>query len=363
MNFLIVGSGLSGATIARLAAEDGHNVKVIDKRDHIGGNVYDYMDEETGIRLSKYGAHIFHTNDEVVWEFVNRFSSWDRYEHRVLSRVGGVDVPVPVNRTTINTIFNMDLQSPEAVKEFMDTITMASDIKNSEDSAISRVGNRLYELMFKNYTIKQWAIEPKDLDASVMDRIPIRYDDEDRYFTDKYQAMPTNGYTAFMESLLDHKNIEVELGREFDKSKDINYDRVYFTGKIDGYFNEELGKLQYRSLEFKYETVDVDNYQPTSVVNYPGLEYEFTRIVDYKKFYNSESKKSIIAKEYSTSKGEPYYPIPTEENKSLYERYKEKAQQEETGNVKFVGRLANYKYFNMDQAIRNAIDKYKESIK
>ncbi len=360
MKILIVGAGLSGLTIARLAADEGHLITIIDKRNHIGGNIYDYIHPDTGIRLSKYGAHIFHTSDEDVWQFVNRFSQWTDYKHRVLSLVDNSLVPVPVNRNTINKIFNLDLQTEEEAQAFLDTVTYKGEVKNSEHSAKARVGNVLYEKMFKYYTKKQWDKYPSELDPSVMERIPVRVNTDDRYFNDTYEGLPKDGYTALAKNMVEHPNIIIKLSTAYDNSFK-GYDKVYFTGKIDTYFNNKFGKLEYRSLVFKYETVDVKDYQPTSVVNYPSLDYGYTRIIDYKKFYPIQSDKSIIAKEYSTDKGEEYYPVPNKANKDLYIKYQEEAERLEKDGIYFVGRLANYKYLNMDQAISNAIAVYKNT--
>jgi UDP-galactopyranose mutase len=356
-NNIVVGAGLSGATLARKLADDGNNVLVIDKRNHIGGNVYDYIDEKTNIRLSKYGAHIFHTSNEDVWEFVNRFSEWLPYEHRVLSFVNDKFVPVPVNITTVNVLFNLNIKNEDEMKEWLYNNQIKGDIKNSKDAALSRVGKELYELMFENYTKKQWDVDPIELDASVLERIPVRENFNDKYFSDKYEALPKNGYTEFVKNMLDHKNIEVRLNEEYD-NKHHKSNRLFFTGKIDSYFSDRFGKLEYRSLEFDYETHEVKNYQPSAVVNYPSLEYLYTRKIDYKKFYGTESDYSIIAKEYSTNNGEEYYPMPTSKNKEIYSKYQKAAKELEKKNVYFIGRLAEYRYFNMDQAIHSALQLY-----
>jgi UDP-galactopyranose mutase len=351
---LIVGCGLSGATLARKLAENGEQVLIIEKRNHIAGNVYDYKDKKTNILISKYGAHIFHTNIEEVWEFVNRFSKWISYEHKVLSFVNNKLVPVPVNITTVNKLFDLNIKNESEMIDWLEKNQIKTNIRNSKDAALSRVGEKLYKLMFENYTKKQWDLSPEQLEASVLERIPVRTNFNDKYFNDKYEALPENGYTEFVKNMLNHKNITVKVNTEYNK-KIHRSNRVFFTGKIDSFFAEKYGKLEYRSLNFKYKRVKVKNYQPNAVVNYPSLEYKFTRKIDYKKFYNTESEYSIIAQEYSTSIGEPYYPIPTQKNRDLYKNYQTEAEKLEKENIYFLGRLAEYKYYNMDQAIYSAL--------
>lgn len=352
---LIVGAGISGATLARKLADIGETVLVIEKRDHIGGNTYDYIDEHTGIRLSKYGAHIFHTNNDEVWEFVNKYSAWKPYQHRVLSYVKERYVPVPVNIKTVNDLFNLNIKNEIEMGKWLDKVQVKGEINNSRDAALSRVGLDLYELMFENYTKKQWDIYPEDLEPSVLERIPVRYDFYDRYFSDKYEGLPENGYTNFVKNILDHKNIKVELKTEYNDSF-TGYNKIFFTGKIDSYFQDKFGKLEYRSLDFSYETIKVKDYQPAAVVNYPSLDYPYTRVIDYKKFYPVSTDYSIIAKEYSSNTGEEYYPVPTPKNREIYALYQKEAQKLEDKGIFFVGRLAEYKYYNMDQAIASSIE-------
>lgn len=358
-DIIIVGAGISGATLAeRYATQLNKKVLILEKRDHIGGNCYDYYNED-GILVSKYGAHIFHTEYEDVWEYVNRFSKWRSYTHKVLSQVDGKLVPVPVNITTINTLFGLDLNNEQEMREWLaHEIVQIDHPQNSEESALSRVGRQLYEKMFHNYTKKQWDMEPSQLDASVLDRIPVRYSFDDRYFSDKYQAMPEAGYTKVFESMLDHPNISVQLSTDYFAVKDTleEYETLFFTGPIDQFFSYKFGKkLQYRSLKFVNETYHQEYFQSNSVINYPNEE-AFTRIVEYKHLTGQKSTKTTIAKEYPTWEGEPYYPVPSPENKALYEEYKKEAEKEENSHIHFVGRLANYKYFNMDQAFKNALD-------
>jgi UDP-galactopyranose mutase len=361
---LIVGSGLSGATIANLLARDNPQVKikVIDKRDHIGGNVYDYIDDETGIRVSKYGAHLFHTNDDDVWEYMSQFTEFVRWDHRVVSMVSDrLYVPVPVNINTVNAIDNCNISTPEEMDEWLRHNTVPNDVpKNSEEVSLARVGQLMYEKLFKHYTVKQWGRHPTTLDPSVMSRIPISRGFDDRYFHDKYQALPRDGYTAMIKKMLTADNIEVCLSTPWTDSMSDDVDVIIFTGPIDVYF-QGLPKLQYRSIEFKRQVIDCKGYmQPNSVVNYPSPDVPYTRTVEYKHFLHQKSEKTVLYHERTTDEGEPYYPIPDKANMELYERYRELAAHA-TG-VHFIGRLANYKYFNMDQAVRNAIDYYRENL-
>ena len=356
--YLVVGCGLSGVVIAeRIANKLNKKVTIIEKRDHIGGNCYDYVDEETNIRINKYGAHLFHTNHEDVWKYINLFDKWIRWEHKVLTFTDNKFVPMPVNITTINELCDESLQNEEDVKEWLKVNQVQyENITNSEEMAKSRIGNILYDKLIKEYTYKQWNKYPEELDKSVLERIPIRPNFDTRYFNDKYQALPHKGYTHFFERILDNKNIEVKLNIDyFEHIKDNSYDVIIFTGPVDSYFNN-LDKLEYRSIDFEIKKIKNMNYfQPNSVVNYPNKDVPFTRIVEYKHFLNQESKDTIIVSETTNDKGEPYYPVPNKRNLELYNKYKALAENEEKNNVYFVGRLANYKYFNMEEDILNSL--------
>ena len=363
--YLIVGCGITGATLAeRLATILGKKVLIIDKRDHIGGNCYDFTDEKTGIRMNKYGAHLFHTNNEKVWDYINKFGEWVRWEHHVVANVDDKFVPVPVNISTVNCLCNEHIQTDDEMRLWLNKTQIKCEPQNSEEMAISRVGITLYEKLFKPYTIKQWNKEPKELDASVLARIPVRDSYDARYFSDKYQVLPKNGYTDFVKNLLQSSNIEVRLNTDFEIFKQTDefkiVEGVIYTGPIDAYFkNRGLPKLEYRSIDFKIETIKniKGYYQPNSVVNYPDKDIPYTRIVEYKHFLNQKSKDTVIVSETTNDKGEPYYPVPNKKNKELYEKYKLFAEEEETEkNVHFIGRLASYKYFNMDKAIEVALD-------
>jgi UDP-galactopyranose mutase len=359
IDILIIGAGISGAVLAERYATIGKKVLIIEKRNHIAGNCYDYVDEN-GILVSKYGAHLFHTNDESVWEYVIKFSEWYPWEHKVIARVGDKTVPIPVNITTVNELFGTSITNEEEMKTWLEEHrSPIAQPSNGEEAVLSRVGPILYEKMFKHYTKKQWDKYPAELDASVLERIPVRTNFDDRYFSDTYQVLPRGGYTQLFENILDHPNIEVLLETDYFDVKDqySNYEKLFYTGPVDRFFEFKhslLEKLEYRSINFVSETVDAEFFQENSVVNYPGTEVDFTRIIEYKHFGNQKSDKTTIVKEFTVDEGEPYYPVPNPRNQEIYARYKAEADQ--LTDIYFVGRLANYKYFNMDQAFKNALD-------
>ena len=376
----IVGAGLSGSVIAENYARLlGQTSLIIEKRHHIGGNCFDYIDDDTGIRVSLFGAHLFHTKHERVWEYVNKFSEWVNYEHKVLGVVNGKTVPIPVTIDTVNTLFDMNIQTTEEMDEFMkkervvfnDENGNPREAKNSEEVALMNVGQRLYDLIFKPYTFKQWAKYPAELGPEVLSRIPVRNDHDGRYFSDPHQALPKNGYTSIFENMLKSPKITILTNTDYFEVKDkLKCKRLYYTGPVDAYFSN-LGwpKLEYRSLSFE-RVVQKDTpgyFQEASVVNHPqshnvnGEEVDFTRIVEYKHLLNQTSDHTIYFIERSKDGGEPYYPVPNQENKELYKRYQEMAEKEE--GVTFVGRLANYKYFNMDDAILNALELFDKDTK
>jgi UDP-galactopyranose mutase len=359
-DILIVGAGLSGSTIAREYADRGVSVLIIDKRNHIGGNVYDFIDEQTGIRISKYGAHLFHTDDEEIWLYMQRFGKWKPWYHRVLADVSGALVPVPVNINTVNTLYNTNIRTTDEMDRWlaMEQVPFAIPL-NSEDVAKSRVGNRLYEAIFKPYTIKQWDKDPSILEPSVLERIPVRNSFDDRYFSDRFQGLPEEGYTNIVKNMLDHPNITVQLETDWLSLHDKKWKQIIFTGPIDVYFKDKgLPPLEYRSIQFDITRLPAAGYyQPNSVINYPSLLSPFTRCVEYKHLLHQISDWTIIVKESSCAEGEPYYPVPTQENRNIYAMYADMAAKEK--GVHFVGRLASYKYFNMDQAIRNSLDYFR----
>lgn len=358
-DIVIIGAGISGAVLAERYANLGKKVLIIEKRDHIAGNCYDYIDEN-GILVSKYGAHLFHTNEEDVWQYINQFCEFYPFEHKVIAQVDGQLVPIPVNITTVNKLFGTGITTESEMKEWLDKNRLAIDApKDGREAALNKVGQVLYEKMFRHYTKKQWDKYPEELDASVLDRIPVRTNYDDRYFSDKYQALPVGGYTKLFEGILNHPNIEVLLNTDYFDVKDeiTGYDKLFYTGPVDRYFEFKHSlteKLEYRSINFVSETVDAEYFQENSVVNYPGEEVGFTRIIEYKHFGNQKSDKTTIVKEYTTDEGDPYYPVPNPKNQHIYEKYK--AEADALVDVYFVGRLANYKYFNMDQAFKNALE-------
>jgi len=364
IDILIIGAGISGAVLAERYAALGKKVLIIEKRNHIAGNCYDYYDEN-GILVSKYGAHLFHTNEEDVWEYVNRFADWYPWEHKVIARVEGKTVPIPVNITTVNTLFDTTIDNEESMKSWLDENRIAIEKPaNGEEAVLNRVGPELYDKMFKHYTKKQWDKFPAELDASVLDRIPVRHNYDDRYFSDKYQALPKGGYTQLFERILANPNIEVLLNTDYFNVKDEyhGYEKLFYTGPVDRFFEFKHSlseKLEYRSINFVSETLDMELFQENSVVNYPGTEVDFTRIIEYKHFGNQKSDKTTVVKEFTVDEGEPYYPVPNPRNQEIYAKYKEEA--DKLRDIYFVGRLANYKYFNMDQAFKNALDLF-ESI-
>jgi UDP-galactopyranose mutase len=361
---VIIGAGISGAVLAeRYATQRNKKVLILEKRDHIAGNCYDFLNED-GILVSKYGAHLFHTNYEDVWKYVNRFSNWYPYEHRVLAVVDGKEVPIPVNITTVNELFGLDIKTPEEMREWLDSVQVKNDNpKNGEEAALARVGPVLYEKMFKHYTKKQWDKWPAELDASVLQRIPVRDNFDDRYFGDKYQSLPEKGYTKIFEKILDHPNIEVRLNTDFfDVREEVkDCEKLFYTGPIDRFFDFKHSverDLEWRSIKFEWETLDQEWYQKAAVVNYPSSEVDFTRIIEYKHMTKQENPKTTICREYSTDEGEPYYPVPNPANDEIFQRYRDEA--DKLKDIYFVGRLANYKYFNMDQAYKNALDLFGE---
>ena len=376
----IVGAGLSGSVIAEnYATQLGQTSLILEKRSHIGGNCYDYIDDDTGIRVSLFGAHLFHTRHERVWEYVQKFTEWVPYEHKVIGLVNGKHVPIPVTIDTVNTLFDENITSMEEMEEwlkkeqvvFKDENGEIRAAENSEEVALMRVGPRLYDLIFKPYTFKQWAKYPAELGPEVLSRIPVRNNHDGRYFSDPHQALPKDGYTSMFEKMLASPKITVLTNMDYFEVKDkIKCKRLYYTGPVDTYF-ADLGwpKLEYRSLSFERVVKDDTPgfFQPASVVNHPqatdanGNEVDYTRIVEYKHLLNQTSDKTIYFIERSTDDGEPYYPVPNDENKNLYKRYQEMAEKEE--GVTFVGRLANYKYFNMDDAILNALELFDKDTK
>lgn len=351
-DYLIVGSGLSGSTLAERLASQHKKILIIDKRNHVGGNCYDYYDN-AGILVHKYGPHYFRTNMKHVFDYLSQFTEWHYTYYRIKVMVDGKLVPLPINLDTVNELYGYNFSSEELKFFFDRQKTEVKDIRNSEDVIISKVGKELYEKIYKAYTIKQWDLEPKELEASVCARIPVRTNRDGRYFTDKYQAMPKYGYHKLFENMLNHPNIHIMLQTDYkDIKNSISFEKLIYTGPIDEFFEYKHGKLRYRSLRFEHETLDMEYYQPVSQVNYPN-DYDFTRVVEIKHVTGQKHHKTTIVREYPEAKGEPYYPIPRKENHEIYKKYEVEAIK--LKDVTFIGRLAQYKYLNMDQVIDNAL--------
>lgn len=355
-DYLIVGAGFAGSVLAeRLARGSGKKVLLVDRRPHIGGNAYDCYDD-AGILVHKYGPHIFHTNSREVFEYLSSFTRWRPYEHRVRASVDGQLVPIPINLDTINQLYGLKLNSMEVEAFFGSVAEPRETVRTSEDVVVSRVGRELYEKFFRGYTRKQWGLDPSQLDAMVTARVPVRTNRDDRYFSDTYQAMPLHGFTRMFENMLDHDNVKVLLNTDYREIQDvIPYGRMIYTGPVDGFFDYRYGKLQYRSLEFRFETVNQERVQPVAVINFPN-EHLYTRVTEFKHLTGQEHPKSSLVYEYPQSEGDPYYPVPRPENNDLYKRYQALA--EERPEVLFVGRLATYKYYNMDQVVAQALSVY-----
>ena len=356
-DYLIVGAGFAGSVLAeRLASQHGARVLLIDRRPHVGGNAYDEPNE-AGILYHKYGPHIFHTNSDQVWDYLSQFTEWRPYEHRVRANVRDQLVPIPINRTTLNKLFDLALQTDEEAADYLASrAEPVEDIKTSEDVVINAVGRELYELFFQGYTRKQWGLDPSELDKQVTSRIPTRTNTDDRYFTDTHQAMPLHGYTRMFEKMLDHPLIEVRTGVDFAELRPRAHeiaDHIIYTGPIDEYFDFRFGKLPYRSLKFDHQTLDEEQHQPVAVVNYPDPKVPYTRVSEYKHLTGQQSPVTTITYEYPSAEGDPYYPIPRAENQALYKRYEALA--DSTEGVTFVGRLATYRYYNMDQIVGQAL--------
>ena len=367
---IIVGSGFSGSTMARLIAEKlDEKVVVVDKKDHIAGNSYDYRDEN-GIMIHKYGSHIFHTNNEKVWSFLKQFTDFNTYMHEVVGILDGIEAQIPFNFTTLYQIFPETLAKrleEKLLKKFeYNKKVPILEFQKQNDEDLKFLAEYVYEKIFLNYTTKQWGVSPKDVDGAVTARVPVYLSKDNRYFQDKYQGIPLEGYAKLVEKMLDYPNIEVILNKDFAEFKKENSDlvknaRIFYTGSIDEFFDYKFGKLPYRSVNFKFETHNREFYQTHACINYPN-NYDFTRIHEYKHYLNDKSEKTVIAKEYSEffelGKNERYYPIASEENAKLYQKYLDEAKN--LKDVYFFGRLGDYKYYNMDLAVARAIELFEE---
>jgi UDP-galactopyranose mutase len=356
-DYLIVGAGFAGSVLAeRLARVMGKRVLIIDKRPHIGGNAYDRHDD-AGVLIHPYGPHIFHTNSEDIFQYLTQFTQWRPYQHRVLASVDGQLLPIPINLDTVNKLYGLSLTSFE-MEEFFESVAEHKDeVKTSEDVVVNKVGRELYNKFFRGYTRKQWGLDPSELDASVTARVPTRTNRDDRYFGDKFQAMPLHGYTRMFEKMLDHPNIKVMLNTDYREVMDIiPYEHMVYTGPVDAFFGYKYGKLPYRSLQFHHVTHSQEEFQPVGTVNYPN-DYGYTRISEFKKITGQAHSCTSVVYEYPCSDGDPYYPVPRSENADLYRRYE--AEAEQLQDVTFVGRLATYKYYNMDQVVGQSLAAFK----
>jgi UDP-galactopyranose mutase len=354
-DYLIVGAGFAGAVLAeRLASQHGAHVLIVDKRPHVAGNAYDHLDD-AGVLVHQYGPHIFHTNSDEIVAYLSNFTAWRPYEHRVLAAVRGHLVPIPINRTTLNRLFDLALQTDaEAAAYLAARAEPVEEIRTSEDVVVSAVGRELYELFFQGYTRKQWGVDPSELDRSVTARIPTRTNTDDRYFGDKHQIMPAEGYTAMFNRMLDHPRIDLLMSTDYrDIVDEIDAGHTIYTGPIDEYFGFRFGRLPYRSLRFDHKTIDQEWFQDVATVNYPSAQVHYTRITEYKHLTGQSHPRTSITYEYPSAKGDPYYPIPRAENQALFKKYEALAL--ETPDVTFVGRLATYRYYNMDQVVGQAL--------
>jgi len=365
IDYIIVGAGLSGSVLAeRIATQQNKKVLIIEKRNHIGGNCYDYYNND-GILIHKYGPHWFHTNSNSVWDYLSKFTEWIKHDHIVKSNIDHILYDIPINRNTINKLYNLDLKTDEQIQMFYDRVRDYSitNPKNAEEQVLKIVGEDLYKKFFKYYTEKQWGIKATDLDASVTARIPIRINNDGRYFTDKYQGIPRYGYTKMFENILSNKNISILLNTDYKDflKTEIKFEKLVYTGPIDYFFDYKYGKLPYRSLKFQHETNKQETYQPYQQINYPNSE-NYTRIVEYKHVTKQVHPYTTIVKEYpcqANEYNEPYYPIPNPNNKILYQKYKEDANK--LHNTLICGRLGNYLYYNMDQVVAESLSLFEKS--
>ncbi|WP_345463317.1 UDP-galactopyranose mutase [Deinococcus carri] len=356
-DYLIVGAGFAGSVLAERLASDGKRVLIVDRRPHIAGNAYDRYDD-AGILIHPYGPHIFHTNSREVFDYLSRFTEWRPYEHRVLASVDGQLLPIPINLDTVNRLYGLNLTSFQVEDFFASVAEKVDQVRTSEDVVVSKVGRDLYNKFFRGYTRKQWGLDPSELDASVTARVPTRTNRDDRYFADTYQAMPLHGYTRMFENMLAHPNIKVMLNTDYREIADfIPYRHMIYTGPVDAFFDYCYGKLPYRSLEFVHETHAREQFQPTGTVNYPN-DYGYTRISEFKYITGQQHPQTSVVYEYPRAEGDPYYPVPRPENQELYKKYAVLA--DARPDVTFVGRLATYRYYNMDQVVAQALTTYRK---
>jgi UDP-galactopyranose mutase len=357
-DYLIVGAGFAGSVLAeRIASQLNKKVVIVEKRNHIGGNAYDEYDEH-GILVHKYGPHIFHTNSKEVFDYLSQFTEWRFYEHKVLAKLGGNLYPIPINRITLNKLYGLNLKNDKEAADYFEKVREKRyPIQTSEDIIVNQVGRDLFEKFFLHYTKKQWDLEPKELSSSVCGRIPVRTNEDCRYFTDKYQFMPKDGYTKMFERMLNHKNIEVILSTDYkDILTDIKFNKMIYTGPIDYFFDYMHGKLPYRSIRFEWESIEKEKVQDVAVVNYVEPHIQYTRVTEYKHLTGQKSERTSLSYEFAHIDGEPYYPVPTDVNKTIYKKYF--TETKKIKNSIFCGRLAEYQYYNMDQVIGKSLKKH-----
>jgi UDP-galactopyranose mutase len=351
-DYLVVGAGFAGSVLAERLASAGLKVVVVDKRPHVGGNAYDHHDT-SGLLIHRYGPHIFHTNSQDVFDYLSRFTDWRPYQHRVKAWVDGRLVPIPINLDTINELYGTRLTSFEMERFLAERAEKRDAIRTSEDVIVSKVGRELYDKFFKHYTRKQWGFDPSELDATVTARVPVRTNRDDRYFTDRFQAMPLHGYTRMFERMLAHPNIKIVLNADYHEAEGfLPFRELVYTGPIDEYFDYCFGRLPYRSLQFRHQTHDLRRFQDAPVVNYPN-ENPYTRVTEFKWLTGQEHDKTSVVYEYPTDEGDPYYPVPRPENQERYRQYERLAAT--TPGVHFAGRLGTYRYYNMDQVVAQAL--------
>jgi UDP-galactopyranose mutase len=362
-DYLIVGAGFAGCVLAeRLASQVDKKVLIVEKRSHIGGNAYDEYDEN-GILVHRYGPHIFHTNSKRVFEYLSQFTEWQFYEHKVLAKLGTELYPIPINRITLNKLYNLRLGSDLEVQQYLENVRdKRESISNSEDIIVDRVGTDLFNKFFKDFTMKQWGVEPKDLSPSVCGRIPVRTNEDCRYFTDRYQFMPRDGYTPMFQKMISNKNIELALNTDYKTIlTDTKFNRLIYTGPVDYFFDYLHGILPYRSIRFEFENLERTHYQPVGQINHVESTIEFTRVAEYKFLTAQIASSTTISREYAQKVGEPFYPIPSNESRSIFHKYKKEISK--LKNISFCGRLAEYQYYNMDQVVANSLLKFECLVK
>lgn len=360
MNILVVGAGISGATVARCIAEKGHSVTIIDRRSHIAGNCFDYVDKN-GLFIHQYGSHIFHTDNQEVWRFLSHFTNWYPYQHKVKALVDGQLVPVPFNLNSLEQLFPRTLARRIEYKLLsifgFNVKVPILKLREVDDTDLNFLADYVYEKVFLGYTLKQWSSKPEELDKTVTGRVPVYISRDNRYFQNKYQGVPLDGYSSLIKKILKHKRIKTLLSTHFVHEMQSEFDYVYHTGPIDEYFNFCFGELPYRSLYFEFREMNCPYFQSSAVINYP-CNYDFTRITEFKYFLNSNSNKTVVAFEYPCNfingKNERYYPVPSNKNKDLYINYLNELKRNNT-KVQFLGRLGDYQYYDMDKAVSRAI--------